>query len=70
MEPNGNPSMDGMDVFSEGKKHIAAASTVCDATGMLIGYPPAAACSGERLDDAAFEKHHAHYHGWNFTSLC
>ena len=32
-----------MDVFSEGKKHIAAASTVCDATGMLIGYPPAAA---------------------------
>ena len=45
----------GMDVYSEGKKHIAAASTVCDATGMLIGYPPAAACSGERLDDAAFE---------------
>ena len=28
-----------MDVYSEGKKHIAAASTVCDATGMLIGYP-------------------------------
>ena len=46
----------GMDVYSEGKKHIAAASTVCDATGMLIGYPPSAACSGERLDDASFEK--------------
>ena len=45
----------GMDVYSEGKKHIAAASTVCDASGMLIGYPPAAACSGERLDDASFE---------------
>ncbi|MDA8546456.1 hypothetical protein N9L11_01580 [Euryarchaeota archaeon] len=46
----------GMDVYSEGKKHIAAASTVCDATGMLIGYPPSATCSGERLDDSAFEQ--------------
>ncbi|MDA1131525.1 MAG: hypothetical protein O3B00_08530 [archaeon] len=46
----------GMDVYSDGKKHIAAASTVCDAGGMLIGYPPSAVCSGERLDDAAFER--------------
>jgi hypothetical protein len=45
----------GMDIYSEGKKHIAAASTVCDAQGMLIGYPPTMICSGERLDDAAFE---------------
>ena len=45
----------GMDVHSEGKKHVAAASAVCDADGMLIGYPPPRICSGERLDDAAFE---------------
>ena len=36
----------------------------------MLNDTPAAACSGERLDDAAFEKNHAHYHGWNFTSLC
>jgi len=46
----------GMDVFSEGKKHIAAASAVCDADGMLIGYPPSEVCSGERLDDAVLER--------------
>jgi len=45
----------GMDVYSEGRKHIAAASTVCDADGMLIGYPPSMVCSGERLDDSVFE---------------
>lgn len=45
----------GMDIFSEGRKHIAAASTVCDAEGMLIGYPPSMVCSGERLDDHSFE---------------
>jgi len=45
----------GMDVFSEGRKHIAAASAVCDAEGMLIGYPPPMVCSGERLDDQSFE---------------
>ena len=45
----------GMDVYREGRKHIAAASTVCDANGMLIGYPPSMVCSGERLDDAVFE---------------
>ena len=33
----------------------SSGSAVCDADGMLIGYPPPRICSGERLDDAAFE---------------